>query len=513
MKKVFIFVYSIFVILPAKSQLSTVEIDRLVLRTMETFEVPGIAVAVIKDNQVVHSKGYGVSSLNTQQPVDEKTLFGIASNSKAFTGASLGILVEEGKLEWDSKVTDFVPEFKLYDPYVTAEFTVRDLLVHRSGLGLGAGDLMIWPGGNDFTKEDIIHNLRYLKPVSSFRSKYDYDNLLYIVAGEVIERASGITWEDFIQTRFFDPLNIKDSAPSYASIKNNKNVIDAHASVSGKVQVIQRDLIEKANAAGGIYASIQDMSKWVLALLNGGKYENTQLFKEETLKELWSPQTIIPLRNPGAYNSQFSAYGLGWRLQDIKGYKQVSHTGGLSGIVTQTVLIPDLKLGILVYTNQQTGAAFNAISNTIKDSYLGSKQNEDWVGFYSQSVGSGRDNAQNILKQVDNQIQDNQTNQRNPDFDPTGTYIDDWFGEAVISLKKGQLWFASKRSPNLSGPLYYYKGNTFAAKWTDRAMHADAFLVFSLDREGNPNGIKLSTISPLTDFSYDFQDLDFKRKE
>src|SRR5664280_695836 len=202
---VFLFLGSISI---SAQTLSSTEIDSLVERTMKTFDVPGIAVAIVKDDKVIHSKGYGVRSLNTKQKVDENTLFGIASNSKAFTVAALGILIDEGKLKWDDKVIDYIPEFRMYNPYVTEEFTIRDLLTHRSGLGLGAGDLMFWPDSNNFTKKDMIHNLRYLKQVSSFRTKYDYDNNLYMVAGEVIARASGISWEDFIQKKILDPLNM-----------------------------------------------------------------------------------------------------------------------------------------------------------------------------------------------------------------------------------------------------------------------------------------------------------------
>jgi CubicO group peptidase (beta-lactamase class C family) len=177
------------------------EVDDLVQKTMTAFNVPGIAVGIIKDGKVIHSKGYGIRSINTKKPVDSNTSFAIASNSKAFTAFALGMLVDEGKLTWDSKVVDFIPEFRMYDPYVTSEFTVRDLLTHRSGLGLGAGDLMFWPDSANFSTEEVIHNLRYLKPVSSFRTKFDYDNLLYIVAGEVLKRASGMSWEEFIEQK------------------------------------------------------------------------------------------------------------------------------------------------------------------------------------------------------------------------------------------------------------------------------------------------------------------------
>ena len=234
MKKIYFIFSLIFLYNSSFSQLKSSEIDELVNRTLKTFDVPGIAVSVIKDGQVIHAKGYGVRSLATMEKTDENTLFGIASNSKAITAAALGMLIEENKLTWDSKVTNFIPEFKMHDPYVTAEFTVRDLLTHRSGLGLGAGDLMFWPDSNTFTKQEIIHNLRFLKPVSSFRTKYDYDNLMHIVAGEIIKRVSGVSWEEFVQKRIFDPLEINSSAPSYFLLKNRKNVIDPHAPVNGK---------------------------------------------------------------------------------------------------------------------------------------------------------------------------------------------------------------------------------------------------------------------------------------
>src|SRR5436305_1064616 len=213
------------VITTTRAQVITPDsIDRLVERTLKTFDVPGIAVAIVKDDKIVYEKGYGVRSLNTKKKVDENTLFGIASNSKAFTVAAIGILSDEGKLKLDDKVTDYIPEFKMYDPWVTSEFTIRDLLTHRSGLGLGAGDLMDFPDSTDFTMKDVIHNLRYFKPVSSFRSKFDYDNQLYKVAGEVIARVSGMSWEEFIETRIMKPLGMDHSSAAYQRIKDYSNV-------------------------------------------------------------------------------------------------------------------------------------------------------------------------------------------------------------------------------------------------------------------------------------------------
>lgn len=491
------------------------QIDSVTELVLRTFNVPGIAVAVVKDNKLIHAKGYGIAVLKTGQKVNELTQFGIASNSKAFTTAALGMLVDEGKLKWDDRVTDYIPGFKMYNPYVTDEFTIRDLLTHRSGLGLGAGDLMMFPDGSDFTKEDIIHNLRYLKQTSSFRSKYDYDNNLYIVAGEVIAKASGISWEDFIEQRIMKPLGMNASAASISRLKDKSNIIRPHAPVNGKVETIDIDWSETANAAGGIWSNVVDMSKWIMMQMNHGKYGDKlqyQLFSDEVHEEMWTPQTIQPVRTTAPYNTHFATYGLGWGLSDVKGYKQVTHTGGLAGIVTQVMLFPEINLGIIVFTNQQVGAAFSTISNIIKDSYIGVK-GYDWVKILSERVKANEANAKKILDEVSKGIEE-KIKQSGGKFsiDPyVGTYKDPWFGEVEISLKDGRPWFESKRSPRLSGELFPYKGNTLIVRWTNRSLDADAYVIFSTDMEGKPSGMKMNAISPLTDFSFDFQDLDFTR--
>ncbi|MVM34534.1 serine hydrolase [Spirosoma sp. HMF4905] len=493
------------------------QIDALVQKTLTTFDVPGIAVAVIKDGKVIHSKGYGVRSLKTGDKVDENTLFGVASNSKAFTSAALAILMDEGKLSWDDKVIDFIPEFRMYDPYVTDAFTIRDLLTHRSGLGLGAGDLMFWPDSSNFTMKDIIHNLRYLKPVSGFRTKYDYDNLLYMVAGEVVERVSGKSWEAFVEERIMKPLGMNRSAGSYSRLADKVNVIDAHAPVNGKVQVISRDMFRFGYSAGGINSSVADMSKWVIMQLNKGKYGeklDKQVFSEKRQADMWGAQTILPV-NPTPtppYNTHFAAYGLGWGLSDVKGYKQVTHTGGLAGMVTQVTLLPELQLGIIVFTNQQSGAAFSSITNTIKDSYLGVPPT-DWIKVYSDRVKKGQDEADAITKGIWEAIEKEQKANTTPVnlAAYTGTYHDSWFGDVLISMKNGKPWFQSLRAPKLTGELFFYKNNTFIVKWTNRSFDADAYVTFQTDENQKPSSIKMKPISPLTDFSFDFQDLDLKR--
>ena len=491
------------------AQMTTLQVDELVERTLKTFDVPGIAVAIVKDGKVVLSKGYGVRSIATKKPVDSKTLFGIASNSKAFTTAAIAMLVDEGKVKLDDKVLQYIPEFKMYNDYVTSEFTIRDLLTHRSGLGLGAGDLMIWPDRNNFTTSDIIHNLQYLKPVSGFRSKYDYDNLLYIVAGEVIHRSSGLSWCDFIETKIMKPLTMDASAGTFLRLKDTSNVIVPHVPTDGKLKVISRYKGSTFDAAAGIYSNVDDLSKWVIMQMQNGTYENNQLFSAKQQKEMWSPQTIIPNVSNSFYKSMFRSYGLGWQLTDINGYKQVSHTGGLDGIVTQVVMIPEINLGIIVLTNQQSGAAFTAISNTIKDSYLGIKS-VDYVAMLNKLSQEKEDDADKITTDVWETIAQNQKNKIKTDFKKyAGSYKDNWFGEIILIENKGKFYFESKRSPQLKGNVFFYKDNTFVVKWDNRSFHADAFLHFSKDG----NNLKMNPISPLTDFSYDFQDLDFTRMD
>ena len=497
--------------------LTSNDIDQLVERTLKAFDVPGISVGVIKDGKVIHAKGYGVRSLNTQQKTDENTLFGIASNSKAFTCTALGMLVDEGKIKWDDKVRDYIPEFKLYSPYVTEEFTIKDLITHRSGLGLGAGDLMFFPDSSNFELKDIIYNLRFLKQVSGFRTKYDYDNLLYIVAGEVVTRVAGKSWDDFVDERILQPLGMSKTATSFDRLKDKSNVIDGHAPVNGKVQVIARSTVKVGHAAGGINSNITDLCKWVQCWLNKGKYGDglsKRLFSESVYREITSPQTIIQVGGPGPYNTHFAAYGLGFFLSDEKGYKKVTHTGGLEGMVTQITMIPELNLGIIVLTNQQEGGAFSAITNQIKDSYYGIT-GTDRVKEYSAQRGGQVAAAKHLTDSLWMQIENVQkTGKEKADINLfTGTYRDAWLGDIVISVKNGKAWFDSKRSPKLTGEIFHYKGNTFVVKWKDRSMDADAWLNFSLDEGGKVAGLKMRAISPLTDFSYDFHDLDFRKVE
>ncbi|SFQ71550.1 serine hydrolase [Hymenobacter arizonensis] len=502
---------------PPTTPLDVAAVDAVVARTLKAFNVPGMAVAVVKDGMVVMSKGYGVSSLATKAPVDENTLFGIASNTKAFTAAALGLLVEDGKLRWDDKVTDHIPEFRMYDPYVTAEFTVRDLLTHRSGLGLGAGDLMFFPDSTDYTIKDVIHNLRYFKPVSSFRSKFDYDNNLYIIAGEVVARVAGQPWSTFVETRLLKPLGMSRTGALYSRLPDPANVIDGHGPVDGTVRVIRRDLGDMVGPAGGMYSSVADLSKWAMMLL-GGPGAPASLFKPSTQYEMWSAQTILPVSPmpekylPYSYNTHFSAYGLGWFLRDVRGYKEVSHTGGQIGMVTKVTLLPELHLGIIVLTNQESGAAFTAVTNTIQDHYLG-MPGLDRVKLMADITAASQSDDNKLTDAVWKQVAAaTKKAPKKPDYKPyVGRYKDAWLGDVELYTQGNQLWLKALRAPRLVGQVLPYRGSTFVVRWKARSLNADAFAAFALDEMGEATSIKMKPISPATDFSYDFQDLDLQR--
>ncbi len=508
---------SVLVVAANGQPLSPRQIDRLTKRVIKEFSVPGIAVAVVKDDSIIHLKGYGVRSIATHEKTDVNTLFAIASITKAFTVAALGILIDEGKLTWETKVIDIIPEFRLYNAYVTEDFNIKDLLSHRSGLGEGAGDLMSWPDSAIFTTSEIIHNLRYLKQASAFRTKYDYDNLLYIVAGEVVARISGMSWEDFVESHIMVPMGMAGSSTSIKKLKDRSNIIDAHVPVDGKLQVVAKQEGKIHNSVGGIYSNITDLSKWAMLQMNHGRYGQKlekQIFSEEAHREMWTPQTIKPVSGDTPYRTSFAAYGLGWNLTDINGHLQVYHTGTHLGIVTRVTLLPEKGLGIIVLTNQQEEAAYKVITNAIMDGYLGISGN-DWVGMLKVKMMKDKAEAREITDRVwatvEARRRETATEIDTQAF--TGTYTDEWFGRVVIYEEHGRLRFRALKSPKLRGEMFHYTANTFIIKWDDRSMDADAFAVFALDRDGQPGRISMEAISPLTDFSFDFHDLDLKREK
>ncbi|RYD28225.1 MAG: class A beta-lactamase-related serine hydrolase, partial [Verrucomicrobiaceae bacterium] len=352
---------------PAAPAALPADFDAQMERVLRTFAVPGMAVAIVKDGVPVLTKGYGARRMGDSLPVDQNTLFCIASNSKAFTGAALGMLVEEGKLEWDAPVIRYLPWFQMSDPWVTREITVRDLLVHRSGLGLGAGDLLIWPPSGHSRKE-VVRRLRHVPTVTSFRSRYAYDNVLYLVAGEVVEAVSGQSWEEFVTTRILKRLGMDSSLSSLVGAEHAPALAAPHAVIEGKLKPVDYFSADSINPAGGITSSAADMSRWLRTLLAGGKIPDRgeeRLFTEKTGRELMTPVTPMPIDDPApelaGLRMNFCGYALGFSVRDYRGCRLVTHTGGLPGYASRVMLIPERGLGMAVLTNQESGEAFNAV--------------------------------------------------------------------------------------------------------------------------------------------------------
>jgi CubicO group peptidase (beta-lactamase class C family) len=487
------------------------DLDGFAARVLKEFEVPGLAVAIVKDGKVVLAKGYGVRKLGEAAPVDENTLFGIASNTKAFTAAALAMLVDEGKISWDDPVTKHLPSFQLYDPYVTREMTIRDLLTHRSGLGLGAGDLLWWPP-TDYSREEIIRRFRHVKPATSFRSRYAYDNVLYMIAGQIVAAVSGKSWDDFIKERIFAKLGMTASNTTVEALLNSRDSATPHAKVEGRLKTIAPQPLENVGPAGSINSSVAEMSKWLIAQLNRGQIgEGRRLFSERQSREMWSAQTITPLGDPPPHlaplKANFSAYALGWGLTEYRGFKTVSHTGGLMGYVSRVTLVPDLNLGVVVLTNQQSGGAFQSLTYRILDHYMKAPAT-DWVGAFKKSEEMSLARAAEVEKRLAS-TRDAGSKPSLPVAKYAGRYTDAWYGDITISQEADKLVIRFSHTPLLVGDLEHWQHDTFVARWRDRSLDADAFVTFALKPDGRIDQMKMVAVSALTDFSFDFHDLLF----
>ena len=495
----------------SQSSAPPADLDAYAARVMKTFEVPGLSVAIVKDGKVVLAKGYGVRKLGEPTPVDENTLFGIGSNTKAFTSAALATLVDEGKIAWDDRVYQRLPGFQMYDPYVAHEMTIRDLLTHRSGMGLGEGDLLFWPP-TTYAREDIIYRLRFMKPASSFRSRYAYDNLLYMVAGQIIPAVTGKSWEAYVRERILTPLGMTTTNLSTTSFKAGDDYAWPHSRVDGKLQVVQFQALDNLAPAGSINSSSLEMGKWLLLQLNRGKLPGSdkRLFSEAQSREMWTPQTILPTDDSSGplapLNHKFAAYGLGWGLQDYHGRKVVGHSGGLLGFVSMVRLVPEENLGIVVLTNAEQTGAMAAIIYHLLDHYLGLKP-IDWIAaFKADDESNQKETAEALKKQETTRAADSKPSLPLEKY--VGVYTDAWYGPATIRMDSGQLVFTLDHTPSAVADLQHWQYDTFKAHWRDRTIE-DAFVTFALKPTGAIDHFTMVAVSPLADFSFDYQDLYF----
>lgn len=481
--------------------------------------VPGMAIAIVEHGKVVLARGYGVRKLGSPENVDADTAFLIGSTSKAMTVAALATLVDAGKLGWDDKVIDHLPGFQMYDPWVTREMTVRDLLVHRSGLGLGAGDMLYIPRGS-YLRSEVVRRLRYIKPTTSFRSAYAYDNILYIVAGQLIEAVSGQSWEDYMRSHVFAPAGMVDATSDEPHRLARANRAFPHARVGAAVRGVgvqhvldEHDQLSPASAPAGLLAlSANDMARWLQIQLGHGVLPGSgggRLFSEAASKAMWTPVTPEPIAPVAPIiagsEATYSAYALGWEVRDYHGAKIIWHAGGLFGFTSIVVLMPEKNVGFAIEINSEDIEPRFGLMYELIDHYLGRAAN-DWprrFGEYRRDriAGAMQVVAQKTVAPA----------KVGPSLAPdryAGTYRDPWYGDMQVSGGAQGLTVDFKPTPRMTGRLEHYQYDTFIAHFDDPSIEP-AYLTFQLDAQGQVERVTMKPVSPIADFSFDYQDFLF----
>ncbi|WP_426687594.1 serine hydrolase [Rhodanobacter ginsengiterrae] len=497
------------------SAVSASAIDAYAQRAMQTFHTPGMAVTIV-DGNLITTHAYGVRKLGDAAPVDAHTIFPIGSNTKAFTTAALAILVDQGKLRWDDRVVDKLPGFRMYDPYASGEMTVTDLLVHRSGLGLGEGDLMMFPT-TDRSRAELVHAIRYLKPARSFRGGYDYDNVLYVVAGQLVEAVSGQRWEDFVQQHILNPLQMHDTQTSIDARTGDQVALHGKNTTPvrgvGAQQVLRTVMTGSVFApAGALQVSAADMGRWLRLQLAGGQLDQgRRIFSAAAAQMLWTPQTLIPISAlPPAValaQPQFDAYALGFEVQDYRGHKIITHLGGVLGGVSAVVIIPERHAAFAIMLNAEDAGTLFAMREHLLDTLLG-LPSPDWIGGYRQmfdSINTAATTALNAHRGDTHSAQGPSL----PLSGYAGVYRDPWYGTATIAQGgKAGLTISFDRSPGLHGALEHVQYDTFRTHWAMPDVE-DAYVTFALKPDGSVDRMTMKAISPIADFSWDYQDLRF----
>lgn len=487
--------------------------DHYVDDAIARYRLPGVAVGVVHDGEVVYTRTAGELVVGGGRKIDAETLFKIASNTKAMTAALLARLVDAGRLKWDDPVTRYLPDFRMYQPWVTREMQVRDLLIHNSGLPAGAGDLMLWPEPNLFTRADVIHGLRYLKPAYSFRSRYAYDNTLYIVAGEVAAAAGGAPYETLVRRELFEPLGLRRCQVGEWKRDAVGNVAQPHALRDGRYVPTRADGETIPNvpmmAAGGIRCSLQDMLTWTRMWLQPekvGLQDGRPWLSQAQREELWKPHTIMPLsrRMRDWDNSHYSAYGYGWRLTDVDGTWKVSHTGTLGGMYSALTLLPQEHAGFVILINGDAEEARTVLTQVLVKHFT-APQSDPTVADYAQRLA--RERARTAAGKPVPDTSDRVAAAPAELAGKTGVYRDPWFGEVSVCPQRGAVLWESAKSPKLAGQVMRARGRLLV-QWRNPDVDVEPWLDFAGTA---PVRMTMAKIDPDADFSSDYEDLAFER--
>lgn len=471
------------------------ELDAYFAEARNTWNIPGMAVAIVKDNEVVLAKGYGVRNAETDAPADANTVFGIASLSKAFTASALAMLVDEGKISWDDKVVEYIPYFQLYSPYVTQEMTIRDLLCHRAGFKTFSGDL-IWYASTH-SREEVIRRARYIEPEYGFRSHYGYSNIMFLVAGQIVPAVTGKSWDEFIQERIFTPLEMNRSTTSIVPLEEMDNVAQPHNEVAGENIGIEWVNWDNISPAGGINSSVNDMAQWLILNLSNGDFAGKQLISEEQMWQMQTPHTPKSISGNAAqlfHLRNFSVYGLGWDLFDYNGRKVVNHSGGLDGMISHLMIVPEENLGMVVLTNNNNWLP-SALMYQVLDHYFG-YHDSDWSGTFMQfkkysNEADKRAYQEKLAARVEN------TSPSLELSNYTGTYRCPMYGDVEVETgDSGQLVVKFVPTPAFVGNLTHWHYNTFEIELRNTPALPKGWVHFYLNPDGQVERMEIDIPNP-----------------
>ena len=492
-------------------------LDQRIADLRRASELPGLAIAIVENGRTTLARGYGDRKLGSPDPVDADTIFMTGSTGKAVTVAALATLVDSNRIGWDDKVIDRLPGFQMYDPWVTREMTIRDLLVHRSGLGLGAGDLLFVPRSNR-SRANVVQALRHIKPATSFRSGYAYDNILYTVAGALIEAVTGQTYENYVRQHVFQPAGLLTATSDEQTRLATENRAYPHGRIAGPVRGLgplqrldETDQLGAASTPAGLLAmSANDLAKWItIQLAHGQMPDGRRLFSEASSAAMWDPQTLEPISPvpPGfeATKPMFKAYALGWEVSEYGGAKIISHSGGVFGFITMVVLIPEKNVGFAITMNAEEGAVRRGLTNELIDHYLG-RPYVDWASRYKALLTTMLSNAKAAVEAK--AVTPARIGPSLPLDRYAGSFADPWYGRITVARGKKGLTIDFNETPRMNGPLVHYQYDTFIARFSDRGIEP-AYVTFRLDAEGKVERITMKAVSPTADFSFDYHDLDF----
>jgi CubicO group peptidase (beta-lactamase class C family) len=464
------------------------------------WNVPGMAVAIVSKDSVLFAKGFGVTDVVSKKPVDENTLFALASNTKAFTATALAILVDQGKINWYDKVTDYLPWFNMYDPYVTNSFTIRDLLCHRSGLETFSGDL-IWYGST-YTRKEVVTKAQFLKPVYGFREHFGYSNIMFIAAGEIIPAVTGQCWEDFVAENILKPLEMNHSRLQITGLKSVANVAQPHTYVEGKPVMIPWLDWNNMAPAGSLISSVSDMAKWLQMNLGNGIYHSDTLISTKRIFELQSPNTLI---NGGESSSKmfpsihFKAYGMGWSLMDYLGRKIVTHNGGYDGMISQTVFIPEENIGFVIVTNANSTLYYPMMYKTL-DVLLGNPVDKDWSKLILERVKKNEDYA--TKAKAEKEALRNINTKPSLDIDSyTGFYGCALYDSVQVYNENGKLALQFMRTASLKTGLTHWQYDTYEIEFKEFPSLPKGLVTFKLNRDGKVDEMEIFVDNPDFDFT------------